>query len=298
MQSAATADFPRPVPGQDLAALRNELPAESLVLSPSVSVVEAGERNRFGFGLFDAAREQIADVPAALYVAPVGGKTVRGPFPATSESLAVAPQFQSEGTLSDPDSATSVYVTSLPFGRPGRYEVLSVVSLDGELVAATPVGGPVRATKDSPVPGVGEPAPRISTPTEASVGGAIEEIDTRVPPAPQLHQTDFADAVGERPVALLFATPALCTSSVCGPVVDVMLEVQAEHEGDDVEFIHMEIYEGNQLEQGFRPQVRAFDLPTEPWLFTIDRDGKVAARIEGAFSNDELERAIDTATSG
>lgn len=297
-QSAPTADFPRPMPGQDLVSLRNELPAESLVLSPSVSLLEAGERNRFGFGLFDAAREQISDVPAALYIAPVGGKAVRGPFPATSESLAVAPQFQSEGTLSDPDSATSVYVTSLPLERPGRYEVLGVASLGDKLVAATPVSGPVQVTKESPVPEVGEPAPRISTPTEASVGGAIEEIDTRVPPAPQLHQTDFADVVGEKPVALLFATPALCKSSVCGPVVDVMLDVQAEREGDDVEFIHMEIYEGNQLEQGFRPQIRAFDLPTEPWLFTIDREGKVAARIEGAFSHDELARAIDAATGG
>jgi hypothetical protein len=165
-------------------------------------------------------------------------------------------------------------------------------------VAATPVSGPVEVSKDSPVPAVGEPAPRISTPTETSVGGAIEEIDTRVPPAPQLHQVDFADVVGEKPVVLLFATPALCASSVCGPVVDVALEAQAEHEGEDVEFIHMEIYEDNQLENGFRPQVRAFNLPTEPWLFTIDRDGKVATRIEGAFSGDELEHAIDAATSG
>ena len=294
----SSADFPRPSRGQDLAGLRATLPAESLVLSPSVSVLEAGERSRFGFGVFDASRDQIADAPVALYVARVGEEKVRGPFPARSESLAVAPQFQSEGTLADPDSAISVYVSSLPVGRPGRYEVLGVVALDDGLVAATPVSGPVEVSRDSPVPEVGEPAPRISTPTEASVGGAIEEIDTRVPPAPQLHQTDFADVVGERPVVLLFATPALCVSSVCGPVADVTLEVQAEHEGDDVEFIHMEIYEDNQLEQGFRPQVRAFGLPTEPWLFTIDRDGKVAARIEGAFSGDELERAIDAATTG
>jgi hypothetical protein len=286
------------MPDQDLASLRNALPSEGLVLSPSVSVLEAGERNRFGFGIFDAGREQVAGAPVAVYVAPVGGGRVRGPFPARSESLAVASQFQSEGTLSDPDSATSVYVSNLPVERPGRYEVLGVVALDEGLIAATPASGPVEVSRDSPVPDVGEAVPRISTPTETSVGGAIEEIDTRVPPAPQLHQTDFAEVVGESPVVLLFATPALCTSSVCGPVVDVALDAQAEHEGDDVVFIHMEIYEDNQLEQGFRPQVRAFNLPTEPWLFTIDRDGKVAARIEGAFSADELERAIDAATTG
>ena len=46
----------------------------------------------------------------------------------------------------------------------------------------------------------------------------------------------------------------------------------------------MEIYNDNELEKGFRPQVGAFKLPTEPWAFAIDRDGKVAARLEGAYS--------------
>jgi hypothetical protein len=54
----------------------------------------------------------------------------------------------------------------------------------------------------------------------------------------------------------------------------------------------MEIYNDNEIEKGFRPQVTQFELPTEPWAFTIDRDGKVAARLEGAFSADELREAV------
>ena len=294
--TAEAADFPKPASGQSLADLRADLPEESLVLAPSVSVLESGERNRVGFGLFDASRRQISDAQVAVYFQPVGGGEVRGPYPARYESLEVAPQFQSEGTLSDPDSATVVYVADVPFERPGRYEALGVVSVGDDLLAATSAGPPVTVSKDSPVPDVGEPAPRISTPTVASVGGAIEEIDTRVPTAPELHEADFADVAGKKPAVLLFATPALCLSRVCGPVVDVALQVRAEREDDEVEFIHQEIYEDNELEAGFREQVRAFDLPTEPWLFTVDREGKVAARIEGAFSAGELERAIDAAT--
>ena len=41
--------------------------------------------------------------------------------------------------------------------------------------------------------------------------------------------------------------------------------------------------------------VAAFRLPSEPWVFTIDKSGKVAARMEGAFSAAELERAIKQA---
>jgi hypothetical protein len=40
----------------------------------------------------------------------------------------------------------------------------------------------------------------------------------------------------------------------------------------------------------------AFRLQTEPWLFVFDRSGKVAARIEGAFSERELEQAISKAS--
>ncbi len=296
--TADAADFPKPARGESIADLRAELPEESLVMAPSVSVLESGERNRYGFGLYDASQAQITDAEAALYFEPIKGGEVEGPFPARYESLAVSPQFQSEGTAADPDSATGVYVAEVPFRKPGRYQALGVAATGEGLVAATPAGPPTAVTKDNPVPDVGEPAPDISTPTVASVGGAIEEIDTRVPTAPELHDTDFADVVGDKPTALLFATPALCLSRVCGPVVDVALEVRAERDADDVEFIHQEIYENNELEAGFREQVRAFDLPTEPWLFTVDRDGRIAARIEGAFSAGELERAIEAATRG
>ena len=90
---------------------------------------------------------------------------------------------------------------------------------------------------------------------------------------------------------LLFATPALCQSRVCGPVVDIAEQVKAGYDGD-AEFIHMEIYNDNELDKGFREQVLEWNLPTEPWAFTIDREGKVAARLEGAFSARELEAAL------
>jgi hypothetical protein len=293
--TAEAADFPKPARGESLTDLRAELPEESLVLAPSMSVIESGEKSRVGFGLFDASQRQVTEAEAALYFEPVkGGGPVRGPYPARYESLEVKPQFESEGTASDPEAATVVYVADVPFKEPGRYQAMGVVSTGEGIVAATSVGPPMTVSKDSPVPEVGEQAPRVSTPTVASVGGAVEEIDTRVPTAPELHDTDFADVAGKQPAVLLFATPALCASRVCGPVVDVALQVQSEHE--DVEFIHMEIYEDNELDKGFREQVRAWDLPTEPWVFTVGADGEVAARIEGAFSAGELERAVEAAT--
>ena len=282
---AKAEDFPDPA-GKTIAELREGLGAGP-VLSPSVSLLEPGA-NRFGFGLFDRARKQIVDAPAAIYVAPLEGGAVRGPFPARYESLEVKPQFQSEGVKADPDSATSVYVSRARFPKPGDYEVLGLVQLDDNLVAAERVA--VRVVKDGPVPEPGEPAIEIHTPTKAEVGGDMEQIDTRVPPD-TMHDSDFADVLGTKPVVLLFATPALCQSRVCGPVVDIAEQVKASYDGD-AEFIHMEIYNDNELDKGFRQQVLDWKLPTEPWLFTIDSDGKVAASLEGAYSARELEAAL------
>ena len=220
-----------------------------------------------------------------------------GPFKASYESLAVKPQFESQTVASDPDAAKSMYVADIPFPAAGRYDVIGMARLDGRLVAATPAGGPVQVVKNDPVPGVGDPAPLIHTPIPSDVGGDLSQIDTRKPPAKDLHEVDFADVVGKKPIVLVFATPLLCQSRVCGPVVDIAEELKSEHK-DDVDFIHMEIYNNNSIDQGFRPQVLQWKLPTEPWVFTINKQGKIAARIEGAYSADELRAAIDKAVKG
>jgi hypothetical protein len=210
--------------------------------------------------------------------------------------MAVKPQFQSRQTASDPDSAKSIYTAEIPFDKPGQYELLGVARMGGKLVAATTPTGGVVVKKESgdPIPAVGTRPPRIHTPTEAEVGGDVASIDTRLPPS-SMHDADFADVLGKKPVVLLFATPQLCQSRVCGPVVDVAEQVKASS-GDDVEFIHMEVFRDNRIDKGIRPQMAAFNLQSEPWLFVFDRSGKVASRIEGAFSERELEQAISTAT--
>jgi hypothetical protein len=58
----------------------------------------------------------------------------------------------------------------------------------------------------------------------------------------------------------------------------------------------MEIYEDNVFDKGLRPQVKAYGLPTEPWLFVIDEDGRIQTSIEGAFSADELRKPVEEIT--
>ena len=141
---------------------------------------------------------------------------------------------------------------------------------DGALTLTRAIGPPptVGGREGAAIPDVGDRAPVIHTPTVEDVGGDLAKIDTRQPPSTQ-HEVDFADVLGKEPIVLSFATPALCSSRVCGPVVDIAEQVKSERP-DDAEFIHMEICEDNDVNKGPREQVLDYGLPTEPWLFVID----------------------------
>jgi hypothetical protein len=290
--TAKAEDFP-PSSGRTLPDIINNLPAGP-VLAPSVSVLEKGT-NRVGFALFDTAGKQLSGAGVSLYIGATDGSSARGPFLARAESLKVSPQFESKQTATDPDSARGVYVADVPFKRNGKYAMLAIAQLDGRLVATSPIAVQVGGKNVVP-PGVGEKAPVIHTLTPADVAGDMSKIDTRIPPAPSLLKDDFADVVGKKPVVITFATPQLCQSRVCGPVVDVVDEVQAKM-GDKASFIHQEVYKDNSINKGLRPQLQAYRLQTEPWTFVIDKSGVISTRFEGAFSAGELERAVAKASA-
>jgi hypothetical protein len=289
--SARAEDFPK-AEGRTLPDVINNLPSGP-VLAPSVSLLHKGH-DRLGFALFDRARKQITGAGVAIYVGDVDGANAHGPYVARSETLKVAPQFESKQTATDPDAARSVYVADAPFRRNGKFAVLAVAKLDGRLVASDPYAVKV-GSKGATPPGPGERAPIIHTLTPPDVAGNLKSIDTRIPPAPALLKDDFADVVGKKPVVLTFATPQLCQSRVCGPVVDVVAQVQSKV-GDGVSFIHQEIYKDNDVSKGLREQLVPYHLQTEPWTFVIDRHGVVSTRFEGAFGADELQRAVQKVT--
>jgi hypothetical protein len=282
--------FPDPR-GRSLDALLAEAAGEGAVVSPAGKVWRKGP-NRFAFGVFTVDRDQINDAQVALYAAPPG-EPAKGPFTARIEDLTTEPAFRAKTTVDDPDAAQVTYLTEIDFDRNGEWRLIALVR-DGDSLRASRLPSVVVGQYDE-VPARGDKAPAIHTPTADEVGGNLEKIDTRVPPS-TMHDQDFADVVGRKPAVLLFATPALCQSRVCGPVVDVAEQVKRDY-GDRAAFIHMEIYRDNRKDAGVRPQVRAFNLPSEPWLFVIDRRGVIRTSVEGGFSVDELERAVREVTS-
>ena len=256
------------------------------------SVFRAGEDNRIAFGVIDDTAGFVYG-KTALYYAKSPTSPAKGPFPAPADVLVTDPPYRSEQAATEADPFAAVYATNVKLPKqPGPYAVMAVTLVDGKPVAAP---GQIQtiAPGDDKIPAVGDAAPLVQTDTVASAGGDVESIDTRRPTS-DMHEDSFAEVAGKKPVALLFATPQLCQSRVCGPVVDIALQLKAKY-GDQVDFIHQEVYTDNDPAMGLREPLQQFGLQSEPWLFVVGEDGKVTARLEGSFGLNAFDQALQTA---
>jgi hypothetical protein len=286
--AAKPEDFPKGS-GMSFQDVQSRYPAQ-LSLGIGASVMRQGE-NRVPFVVLDKGARPITNAAVALYTVKTDGSQVRGPFPARQTPFDVSSKYLSETSTGDTTTAKTFYAADVQFkGRP-PLGVFALVRMDGRLVAASPSPLGVRGAHGGTPPDVGDQAVSVHTETINDVKD-VSQLTTRVPPNSDMLRDDFADVLGRKPVVLVFATPALCQSRVCGPVVDVAEQVRAEI-GDKASFIHQEVYRDNKVNKGLRPQLVSWRLASEPWIFVIDRNGKIAARFEGAVSVPELRTAVE-----
>jgi hypothetical protein len=292
VRSAATpkpADFPAPQ-GRSLQQVADQIGGGKVDAALASSVFTVG-RDRLAFGVIDQQGRFVYGT-TAVYLAPTPDAPAQGPFVAPADVLMTEPAFRSKQAATEQDPFAAVYAADVPLRKKGPYAVLVATHVDGKLVAA-PAQIQVSTKAADPIPEVGDMAPTVQTDTVASAKGNIAKIDTRQPPD-DMHAHSFADVVGKKPVALVFATPQLCTSRVCGPVVDIAAQMKAKY-GNRMEFIHQEVYVDNNPTAGLREPLRRFNLRTEPWLFVVDRTGRITARLEGSVGVAAFERALKTA---
>jgi hypothetical protein len=207
--------------------------------------------------------------------------------------VAFAPPGVTEADVLD----TNLYKEGLPKGR-GIYVVDTVFPVAGNYKAAAIVGGKkvpfaitVKPAAEAPV--VGAQAPRAQSPTPSNTMG-VNPICTRVPACP-LHDVSLSDVIGTgKPVVAMFATPQLCQSQYCGPVLDELLDLMAPYR-DKMAMVHVEIYQANKGPNVAKqaPTVAAWGLPSEPWLFAIDGNGVIKTRLDGAIAENEIKTALD-----
>lgn len=232
---------------------------------PSLSVLTAsfeqlvGASTPIAFGLVDSDNAEVADADVELYVVPVEGEP-SGPYGTEYHQVEGAP--------------TGIYMAEVALEVPGPTSFVAVTA-DGRAGADTVQ---VATADTSQFPAPGDEALAVATPTMAQPLGFAQVCTAE--PACGMHETSLDEALeGGRPVVLMFATPAFCQTAVCGPSVDVLESVRTSGDWGDTAFIHCEVYTDDG--QTLAEPVAEWDLPTEPWLYTIGADGIVQARADG-----------------
>lgn len=258
------------------------------VIISSQQVVGA---NRFVFSFLDPA----TNLPAAA--------------PDRTASVAFIPPGQSQPGAATPatfvwaiEGSRGDYVANVDFPAAGDWKAVFVTQAPGKPQEAIGVGFQVAATGITVA--IGAKAPASVTPTGADVGWDLKKLATDPTPDPAFYQLSVADALAaKRPFVLVFATPAFCQSAQCGPTLDRVKAV-SKTAPPSVAFINVEPYKlqftdgklqpvldaNNQLQPV--PSVSQWGLLSEPWIFTVDKDGIVRGSFEGVVGEDELKAAI------
>ena len=274
--AAPTAAAPNPLikpraAGADLAAVQ-------------ASSELAQGRNRFAIGLIDARNQPITtgSVNVEFFKLLSNGQAEK-----RGDGAAV---FRSVGGASK-----GIWVTPATFSETGQWG--AQVTLDAGDGAPKVARMNFQVRPKFSAPGYDEPAPRSASPTDRDVNGDTSHICSNSPPC-ALHTLSIADALapGQKPLVVLFATPALCTSATCAPELEAVQQLHSRY-AEQANFIHVEIYQYPFDGQHTARTVDEWSLPSDPWTFIVDRTGIVRDRFEGAAPTEELEPALKAVVS-
>lgn len=142
-------------------------------------------------------------------------------------------------------------------------------------------------------PAKGDPAPAVASRSLANA--PLRELSSDPQPEPAFYQMSIADALAQRrPLVLAFATPAFCHSRACAPLLEVVKAVWRARAGELLA-LHIEVFENPHQPETLREAepFTAWNLPSEPWVFVIDADGRIYSSYEGAVTQPELAQDVD-----
>jgi hypothetical protein len=249
-------------------------------------------QNEFSFGLITETGGVVSGGSPQVWLAKSRTDSAAGP--ATATWYAFAPASATNDT-SPRAPLPGTYAAQLDVPGVGNWIVGIVVSEGSDKLCGT---ANLEAT-DQPVPAaLGSKAISVKTPV-GTTERELRMIDTRVPPSP-LHYISLDKALKNgKPTVVTFATPLLCESMLCGPVVDEVLLAFQKIGAQKANFIHVEEFlpgedfippPANLENQS--PGFKAYGFTTEPWTLVIDSKGIIKARFEGPVTVAMVEAAL------
>lgn len=261
---------------------------------PLISTDVAVGEQRLSFGLINSDQEPVVNAKLKVRIFKVAGDvgTLVGEGDAYSIKVTQTYTDKHEDGRVETHKAgdVGVYAVYMTFTEPGDYGFEVSGKAGNQTVKPIQVPFKVQPVTSS-VP-VGQPAPASVQPTFRDVKN-LSEIDTSDPPDPDMHRLTVTEALGNgKPTLVVFATPAFCTSRICGPMKQVVDSLFAQYKAQ-VNFIHIEPYDLEKARNGgsivVLPILAEWGLRTEPWVFVIDKQGKVHAKFEAAAAAPEID---------
>lgn len=241
-------------------------------------------RNRIAFGLIDRQTSAVRDALVVVSTFFLADDGPQGPKETVDALFRKWPVGQA-----------GIYTVEVNFDRPGTWGLGVEVTTAYGSPGTGSAGIDVKETGATPP--IGSPAPRSNSKTIADVED-FDQITTDLDPDPDFYTLTIAEAIDSGlPSLVVFATPAYCTTSTCGPQLRVVKDIKKTYVGS-ANFVHVEVWdnpheiEGDLSRGRVSPTIAEWGLETEPWSFVLDRNGLVAAKFEGFATSEELEEAM------
>jgi hypothetical protein len=255
--------------------------------------------NRISITLTDKDDNLVLDAQVHLRFYDLNGETPVLQSEADARFLPVTLAYvdPQSGNRETTSGDSGVYVAHATFSREGDWGAQVMVTRGRKTLK--PLSYRFTVLDHSTEPAVGDPAPASEQQTLATAA-SIDDIDTSYPPRNAMHNITVAEALRiGKPLVIAFATPAFCQTRTCAPVMDLVMDPLHARYGDKAIFIHIEPYELGPLRQSNVQQpVRAtqeWRLRSEPWVFVVGRDGRIAGKFEGIMAVDEVEQVLQQA---
>jgi hypothetical protein len=255
---------------------------QQLSLLGAQSELPAG-KSLFTFGLSTPDNRLVEGGSPVVWVAKDQTGKAQGPFPARSFQLTA---YGQSGDRSPHTELTSFFGAQVRFPSAGNWLVVAVIDLGGQRAAGQgAIAIPMRVLHPIGSKALSEPTPVGTTQAE------LKKICTREPPC-TMHYVSLDRALRSgKPTVVSFGTPLLCTSRVCGPVVDEQLAAFKKLGAAKANFIHVEEFPQRDPSKP-AAAFRAWGFKTEPWVVVIDRKGVIRDRFEGPVTAGQIEDAL------
>jgi hypothetical protein len=237
--------------------------------------------------VYDTSGGSLADADVALEIELVGphGSRVRA-VPATE-------RFATYGRR--------LYRARVTLPEVGRWAIEVRALIDGSAHAGI---ASLEVSPDLGTPPLGSLVPGGDTPTMRDAGSLMHHISSDPEPLTAFYTWSLDEALAQQqPTVFVLDSYAFRPNAACGGALGILHEVFIDYPG--LTIIHAEPWnmlrghEGGMLELDppggpavLTDYALAWGITEPPWVFVIDRDGRLQAKFNGVIGSDELRAAI------